>query len=211
MDEDRLRWIYAATDAVELRERYEVWADSYDADLAGMAWLAPAAAAARCHVWAGHEAVILDAGCGTGQVGLELHRLEQAAASRCRLVGFDLSDAMLAEARRRGVYDELRQGSLLDPLPFAPGTFDAVVSVGVFTFGHVGPEALGGLAAVVRPGGHVTMTFRDDALEPLGYAAEIARLEADGVWTLAERTEPAPLIVEGGLGADMCVWTWRVT
>jgi predicted TPR repeat methyltransferase len=206
MDEDRLRWIYAATSPEELRERYEDWASSYDDDLDGMEWHAPAAGAGRCHAWAGADAVVLDAGCGTGQVGVELRKLGVG-----HLTGFDLSGAMLEAARERGVYDDLRQGSLLEPLPFGEHSFDAVVSVGVFTYGHVGPEALSSLALVTRSGGHVSITFRDDAIGPMGYADEVARLEAAGVWSLVERTEPAPLIVEDGVGADMCVWTWRVT
>ncbi len=206
MDEDRLRWISAATTLDELRERYEQWASTYDDDLGGMEWHAPAACAARCHRWAGSDAVVLDAGCGTGLVGVELHRLGIG-----RLIGFDLSDAMLGAASARAVYNELHQGSLLEPLPFEPSSFDAVVSVGVFTHGHVGPEALRGLAGVVRPGGHVSITFRDDVLDPLGCGAEIARLEADGLWSLIERTEPSPLIVEGGRGVDMRVWTWRIS
>ena len=205
MNDDRLAWIYSATNPAELHERYEVWAADYDTDLQGMHWMAPRAGAERCQHFAGPAAVVLDAGCGTGLVGVALRALGVG-----RLVGFDLSAAMLQRAHDRGVYDELVQGSLLEPLPFAAGSFDAVVSVGVFTFGHVGPSAIAGLAALVRAGGHVSLTFRDDAMDPLGYAEEVRRLQEAGVWQLVERTEAAPLIVEEGIGADMRVWTWQV-
>ncbi|MDP2293614.1 MAG: class I SAM-dependent methyltransferase [Actinomycetota bacterium] len=210
MDDDRLQWIYSATSPTELRERYEVWAAEYDSDLDGMQWLAPLAGAQRCHHFAGPDAAVLDAGCGTGLVGTHLR-----AASVGSLVGFDLSPAMLQQAATRrwscgGVYDHLVLGSLLEPLPFAAASFDAVVSVGVFTIGHVGPVALRGLTAVVRPGGHVSVTFRDDSVGPLGYEAEAERLQLEGVWRLVERTEAAPLITEGGVGAPMRVWTWQV-
>jgi len=205
MEENRLRWIYSATSPTELRERYDRWAAEYDADLGAMAWVAPQACAERCIHFAGAGAAVLDAGCGTGLVGLALR-----AEGVGRLVGFDLSAAMLDVARGRNMYDELVLGSLLEPLPFAPGSFDAAVAVGVFTIGHVGPEALRSLAVVVRPGGHVSLAFRDDVIDEFGYAAEVARLEQDGMWTLVECTEPAPLILEGGVGAAMRVWTWRV-
>jgi predicted TPR repeat methyltransferase len=203
--EQRLRWIYSATSPDELRQRYDEWAASYDADLDGMAWAAPQAAAARCAAFVAPGGEVLDAGCGTGLVGVSLHRLGVQG-----IVGFDLSAAMLARASGTGVYADLVQGSLLQPLPFQPGRFAAAVSVGVFTHGHVGPEAFEGIARVVTAGGHVSMTFRDDAVEPLGYGPEAARLESAGVWTLLERTDPAPLILEGDVGAEMRVWTWRV-
>ena len=205
MDEDRLRWIYSATNEDELRDRYQLWATEYDADLASMGWQAPRAAAERVVHHAGVDARVLAAGCGPGLVGLALH--ERGVR---RLVGFDLSRAMLDMAFARGVYDDVVEGSLLDPLPFLAGSFDAVVSVGVFTHGHVGPAGLARLPTVIRPGGFLTMTFRDDTIDALGHGAELRRLERDGVLSLVERTEPEPLILEDGVGADMRVWTWVV-
>jgi SAM-dependent methyltransferase len=205
MSDERLAWIYAATNPDELQQRYDWWATQYDTDLEGLHYVAPDAGAERVHHWAGANASVLDAGCGTGLVGAALRALGVG-----HLTGFDLSQAMLDQAAERGVYDVLRQGSLLEPLPFDAGSFDAVVSVGVFTFGHVGPDALAALPKVVRSGGFVTMTFRDDVMRDMGFADEVQRLEHDGVWRLVERTEPAPLIVEDGEGAPMRVWTWQV-
>lgn len=205
MDEDRLRWIYSAKGDNDLRERYLAWAADYDTDMAGMGWKAPTACAERVVHHAGINARVLDAGCGTGLVGVALHELGVR-----RLVGFDLSESMLQLARARGVYDQVVEGSLLEPLPFER-EFDAVASVGVFTHGHVGPAGLAGLPKVVRPGGHLTMTFRDDTIDALGHGPELRRLEAEGVLTLIERTDAAPLILEDGVGADMRVWTWAVS
>jgi predicted TPR repeat methyltransferase len=205
MSDERLAWIYSATNSDELRERYDGWANEYDADLASLQYLAPQAGASRCHAWSGSEARVLDAGCGTGLVGTALRELGVG-----HLTGFDLSQAMLDMAAARGVYDVLRQGSLTEPLPFAAGSFDAVVSVGVFTFGHVGPAALVPLTAVVRSGGHVTMTFRDDVFRDMGFDAEATRMEHIGAWHLVECTDPAPLIVEHGEGAPMRVRTWQL-
>ena len=205
MDEDRLRWIYSATNDSELRERYQQWATEYDDDLAGMGWRAPWTCAERAVHHAGIEARVLDAGCGTGLVGLALHELGAR-----QLVGFDLSPAMLDVARGRDIYESVVEGSLLEPLPFERGAFDAVVSVGVFTHGHVGPAGLAGLTTVIRRGGVLTMTFRDDTIDALGHGAELRRMESEGTLTLVDRTQPEPLILEGGVGAEMRVWTWVV-
>jgi predicted TPR repeat methyltransferase len=127
-----LQWIYASRGTDQLRERYNVWATDYDSDLDDMGWKAPEVGADRCNHFATPGAEILDAGCGTGLVGVAL-----AEMGHRRIVGFDLSDGMLQRSAARGVYAELHQGSLLERLPFDAGRFGSVVSVGVFTLGHV--------------------------------------------------------------------------
>ena len=84
--DSRLQWIYASQGEAQLRERYDVWAADYDRDLDELKWSAPQAGAERCAHFAKPGAEILDAGCGTGLVGVAL-----AAGGHTRLVGFDLS------------------------------------------------------------------------------------------------------------------------
>ena len=203
--DQRLQWIYAASDADDLRERYDVWAADYDGDLDALQWQAPQAAAERCHHVAAPEGEILDAGCGTGLVGASL-----AALGHDRIVGFDLSPGMLAKSDARGVYAELVQGSLLDRLPFEDDRFDCVVAVGVFTFGHVDGSAFAEVARITAAGGHVVIAFRDDVVDRLGYRVEQQRLIDDDVWELIEVTEPLALLHEEGDDVPMRVWTWRV-
>ncbi|MGZ4740570.1 MAG: class I SAM-dependent DNA methyltransferase [Ilumatobacteraceae bacterium] len=201
----RLQWIYAAQDADDLRERYDVWAADYDSDLDALQWTAPQAAADRCHHVAEAGAEILDAGCGTGLVGVSL-----AALGHDRIVGFDLSPGMLAKSGARGVYAELAQGSLLDRLPFDDGRFGCVVAVGVFTFGHVDGSAFAEVARVTAARGYVVIAFRDDVVDRLGYREEQQRLIDDDVWELVEVSDPLALLHEEGDDVPMRVWTWRV-
>ena len=203
--DSRLQWIYASRGEEQLRERYDVWAADYDNDLDDLGWTAPQAAAERCHHFAMPGSEILDAGCGTGLVGASL-----AVLGHTRVVGFDLSSGMLERSAERGVYSELHHGSLLDRLPFDDGRFGSVVSVGVFTRGHVDGSAFAELARVTSPGGHVSITFRDDAMEELGYRAEQQRLVDSGMWALVDRTESVSMIHEDGDDIMLRVWTWRV-
>jgi predicted TPR repeat methyltransferase len=202
--DSRLQWIYASQTVDELRERYDVWAADYDSDLDGMRWSAPQAGADRCSHFATPGAEILDAGCGTGLVGVAL-----AALGHDHIVGFDLSPGMLELSAARGVYAALHQGSLLDRLPFDDGRFGSVVAVGVFTLGHVDGSAFAELARVTSPGGHVSIVFRDDVIDRLGCRAEQQRLVDIGTWELVEVTEGSALIHEDG-DIIMRVWTWRV-
>ena len=203
--DSRLQWIYASRGDAQLRERYDAWAADYDSDLSDMRWTAPQAGAERCNHFAKPGAEILDAGCGTGLVGVAL-----AEMGHERIVGFDLSEGMLQRSAVRGVYSELQQGSLLERLPFDDGRFGSVVSVGVFTLGHVEGSAFAELARVTAPGGHVSITFRADAVDRLGYRTEQQRLIDAGTWELVEQTEPMALIHEDGEDIMLRIWTWVV-
>ena len=203
--DSRLQWIYASRGDAQLRERYDAWAADYDSDLSDMRWTAPQAGAERCNHFAKPGAEILDAGCGTGLVGVALAEMRHE-----RIVGFDLSEGMLQRSAARGVYSELQQGSLLERLPFDDGRFGSVVSVGVFTLGHVEGSAFAELARVTAPGGHVSITLRADAVDRLGYRTEQQRLIDAGTWELVEQTEPMALIHEDGEDIMLRIWTWVV-
>jgi ubiquinone/menaquinone biosynthesis C-methylase UbiE len=95
-----------------------------------------------------------DAGCGTGFLSLELAHRGQ------RVTGVDFAPAMLAEARRKataqGVTIRFEEGDA-EQLPFAPGSFDLVISRHVlWTLPH--PEAaIDEWLRVLRPGGRLAI------------------------------------------------------
>ena len=64
----------------------------------------------------------LDLGCGTGLMG------EPLRARVDRLAGVDLSAAMIAKARGRGIYDELIIGDAVAPMRERQGIFDLIVA-----------------------------------------------------------------------------------
>lgn len=73
-------------------------------------------------------ASVLDAGCGTGLCGPLLR-------PHCRhLVGLDLSEQMIAQARLRACYDELVIGELGAFMTSRPSAFDAIVSSDVLIY-----------------------------------------------------------------------------
>jgi SAM-dependent methyltransferase len=92
------------------------------------------------------EKQILDAGCGTGAI---LERLGNPAKN----FGIDLAPEAIAICRRRGL-ENVRQADICD-LPFADGSFDAVISSSVIYHEWVADvgKAMREMHRVLRPGG----------------------------------------------------------
>jgi predicted TPR repeat methyltransferase len=164
---------YALSDPEEARALYDEWAASYDDDLAqdSQGYVAPAVAAEAVARASGVDGEILDAGCGTGLVGVAL--AERGARS---IDGVDLSPGMLAKAKETGVYRRLAPADLSRPLPVPADSYDVVVCVGTLTHGHVGPGAFGEFVRLARPGGTIVATVLDDIWDSGGYRAEVDRL-----------------------------------
>jgi ubiquinone/menaquinone biosynthesis C-methylase UbiE len=98
---------------------------------------------------------VLDVACGTGNATI-------AAARRgARVVGVDLSEALLRIARgradRAGLPDvELRAGDAVD-LPVEQASFDIALSVFGVIFAPDADAAVGSMLAAVRPGGTIAI------------------------------------------------------
>lgn len=154
---ERLEAVYGAASAEEIARTYDAWAEGYEADMRRFGYRHPAIGLALLarHVPRG-AGPVLDAGAGTGLVGEWLGIVGFPVAD-----ALDLSEGMLAVARRKCCYRALHVGALGRPLPFADGAYAAAISTGVFTTGHVGPEGLDELARVVRPSGVIVATVKE--------------------------------------------------
>ncbi len=111
---------------------------------------------------------VLDAGCGSGLYGELL--LERGA----RVTGIDQSEQMLAHARRRlaGRDVELRVADLRQPLPFADGSFDAVVSALVLHYVRDWSTPLAEFRRVLRPSGWLQFSTHHPASDVAHYDPE---------------------------------------
>jgi SAM-dependent methyltransferase len=109
---------------------------------------------------------ILDAGCGTGRVAIELSRRGYD------VVGVDLDEAMLVEARTKAPTLTWLQGDLADPgLDLGGRTFDLIVMAGnvlIFVTPGTEGEVIGNAARWLRPGGHLITGYsvRPDGFGP---------------------------------------------
>lgn len=169
MHDDDHHWLkHGSTSSGEVREVYDAWADDYDETLQGWDYRAPAQAAEMLCAAIPADAVVFDAGCGTGLTGLAL----RAAGFTGLIDGVDLSPVSLREAEKHGVYRSLVEADLQAlPLPIRDNTYDALLCVGVLTYVPDSEAILREFARLVRPGGHVLITQREDLFEERGYRA----------------------------------------
>jgi predicted TPR repeat methyltransferase len=177
-------------DVDDVQQYYDGWAAGYDADLAAWSYQAPDVAGRLLLQYADAPQRVLDAGCGTGLVGSALRR---AGYDRV-LDGVDVSAASLRLAERRGVYDSVGPADLQTALSFDDDQFDGLVCVGVMTYVPDVHRCWLEFARVVRPGGVVVVTQREDLWDERDCQAVVDRLVALGTWTVIEVTEARPYL-----------------
>ncbi|PAP98599.1 class I SAM-dependent methyltransferase (plasmid) [Mesorhizobium mediterraneum] len=188
------------TNAGYLSKSYRDGAGTYDLDLGRMGYCGPTvvaelAAATQTAYFAKERAVItiLDAGCGTGLVGLQLKRLGFQLID-----GIDLFEEMAEKARQTRVYRHVRSNVDLNgpPSDHASASYDITVCCGVFVLRHVRPQGLRELARVTRPKGFVIASTRTSYVEATGFDSEVQRLQDAGVLVLVQRLNDARYLAE---------------
>ncbi len=138
-----------------VREVFDAFAGTFDTKLATLDYRAPVLVNDMLVAWAGktsRKLAIADAGCGTGLCGPSLR--EHAS----RLVGVDLSGAMLGKARARACYDDLVEDELTSFLTRHQDSFDAIISADTLCYFGVLSDAFKAALASLKQGGAFVFT-----------------------------------------------------
>ena len=97
---------------------------------------------------------ILDLGCGDGAFAIELAR------RGAQVVGIDASSSMIEAARRRSSAERVDVDfyqARADAIPFAEGSFDAVVAITILCFVRDAAPEFKEIGRVLRPGGRLVI------------------------------------------------------
>ncbi|MFN8023004.1 MAG: methyltransferase domain-containing protein [Acidimicrobiales bacterium] len=167
------------------RELYRTWASTYDSGFiaqSGYRYHEQVAQvfATACRSVLDEDEVVVDIGCGTGLAGQALRVLTGLTVD-----GFDISPEMLQQAAAKLVGDEpayrrLIEVDLTQPIDIADASYGGALSVGTFTHGHVGPEALAEVIRILRPGGRAAIGVNAAHFTSSGFRAVLDGLVADG-------------------------------
>jgi len=187
-----------SSDSEEVARYYDNWVEDYDQTLRQWRYEAPEQAAERLRGELAPEAVVLDAGCGTGLSGLAL-----AAAGFSTIDGMDVSQRSLELAREHRVYRDLAHVDMQDlPLPYDDDTYDGLVCAGVMTYVPDSAAILREFRRILKPGGCIVLTQRDDIFEERRFDDTVAALEEEGILSGSNISEPMPYLPENAEFGD---------
>lgn len=99
-----------------------------------------------------HALTTLDAGCGTGLCAPYVRKFSR------KLIGVDLSEGMINEAKKHQVYDELVKAEITKYLSSNKDKFDLIISADVLTYFGVLENVFNGFAEALKNEGKIVVT-----------------------------------------------------
>jgi ubiquinone/menaquinone biosynthesis C-methylase UbiE len=175
--------IYKIKKPEELLKYYQDWTDNnkYNKDMVDWNYTAPQETVSVLRKYAlDKNSKILDAGCGTGLVGIELKKYDYS-----NIEGVDFSQSML-DLIPQNIYKKIEKIDLNKPLKFKNNIYDVVMCVGTFTYGHVKPHALDEIIRITKNKGLICFTINEGIYEEYGFDKKIKELTNNKLWNVKE-------------------------
>ena len=95
------------------------------------------------------------------------------------------------EDAKRGVYRALNEANLQSlPLAIPDNAYDALICIGVLTYVPDSMAVLREFARMVRPGGMIVATQRDDLFHERAFDKTVATLAHEGIFSDTAISEP---------------------
>lgn len=189
----------------QIKDYYDQWSQNYNHDVNNEAYCGPDYIAAYFDLLPKQNGKflnlrnpnieILDSGCGTGLVGSALRH-----KGYCNVDGFDLSHGMVEKAEKTEAYRQLTGGCDMTQRieAYPDNCYDAAISCGVFTTGHVPPTAVEEMIRVTKPGGLVVLSTRKSYYDSTDFQEVCDRLQAENKVKLVSSIIDGPYIEEEG-------------
>jgi len=175
--------IYKIKTPEQLLKYYQDWTNNnkYNKDMVDWNYIAPQETVSVLKKYAFNKNFkILDAGCGTGLVGIELKK-----HGYTNIEGVDFSQNML-DFVPNGLYKKIEKVDLNKLLKFKDNTYDVVMCVGTFTYGHVKTQALDELIRIIKNNGLICFTINEGIYEEYGFDKKIKELSDKKYWKVKE-------------------------
>jgi len=175
--------IYKLKTTDEVMNYYDIWGDGnkYDKDMKDWNYTGPTETSSIFNKYALNKDIkIYDAGCGTGLVGIELKKYGFS-----NIFGADLSQKLLNLVPKK-TYKILTKTDLNKPINEKDNSFDAVICVGTFTFGHVKAQALNEFIRITKNKGLICFTINEGIYKEYKFDEKIKELTNNNSWIMKE-------------------------
>jgi len=175
--------IYKLKTTDEVMKYYDDWGvkNKYDQDMIDWKYSGPKETVEVFKKYAKDKEIkIYDAGCGTGLVGVELKKFGYHYYD-----GADLSQKLL-DLVPKNLYQNLSRVDLNKKIEIQDNTYDAVMCVGTFTFGHVKPPALDEFIRITKNKGLICFTINEGIYEKYGFDKKIEELKNKKILNVKE-------------------------
>ena len=175
--------IYKLKTTDEVMRYYDDWGmkNKYDQDMVDWKYSGPKETVEVFKKYAKNKKIkIYDAGCGTGLVGVELKKFGYHYYD-----GADLSQKLL-DLIPKDLYQKLSKIDLNKKINIPDNTYDAVMCVGTFTYGHVMPNALDEFLRITKNKGLICFTINEGIYEEYGFDIKIENLKKNKKWIVKE-------------------------
>ena len=177
---------YSVKSPEDNRRLYAAWAASYESDFVdAQQYRYPKAIAEVFNDYVANVVRVLDIGAGTGLTGMYLTRLRPKIA----IDGMDISVEMLGQAKLKQrsdqspVYRALYERDLTKAVVNENPPYEALISSGTFTHGHLGPESLPHLLTLLADNAWLVIGVNNEHFEAKGFGAKLAELVSQGLIT----------------------------
>ena len=175
--------IYKIKTSEQLLKYYQDWTNNnkYNKDMVDWNYTAPqeTVSVLKKHAFK-KNLKILDAGCGTGLVGIELKK-----HGYTNIEGVDFSQNML-DLVPNGLYKKIEKVDLNKLIKFKDNMYDVLMCVGTFTYGHVKPKALDELIRITKNRGLICFTINEGIYEEYAFDKKIKELSDNKTWKIKE-------------------------
>ena len=171
--------IYKLKETNEVMKYYDEWGENnkYDQDMENWNYTGPKETSSVFIKYETNKDVkIYDAGCGTGLVGVELKKY-----GFTNFYGADLSQKLL-DLVPQNLYKKLEKVDLNKSIKENDNTYDAIMCVGTFTYGHVKPPALDEFIRITKNNGLICFTINEGIHEEYGFDKKIQELNSSNKW-----------------------------
>lgn len=188
---------YGLNDAYSLKtpednkKLYAKWAATYETDfVANQGYQHPKVISELFHNQLPEISNVIDIGTGTGLVGKYLKELRP----NITIDGIDISPEMLAEAAKKNVYRNLYEKDLTKPVSGTEAPYDALITIGTFTHGHLGIEVLDNLFPLVSKGGYFVIAVNEKYFHEHNFldnllSRKVSMIHMDKVHVYSESSE----------------------